>query len=79
MVKENNTEVRTTALKFAYDALSNKIFNKLSEVDLNDVKELFEFAEYNCRFINNEDLNIKYTSKSEKIRDKIRDITHQSK
>ncbi len=65
------TDRRVEALKLAYDALSTRVFKNNQETKLDELNEVFELAEYNFRFISNNDINIQYKPKSEKIRDAI--------
>lgn len=74
MIKElDNKEwdVRTNALKLSYDAISHKIFssNRQHETDEQDIKDLFELADYNYRFITGQQPDVNFKSPAQKIRE----------
>lgn len=66
-ILNSSCEQRLEGLKLAYTALTPRIFGTKQPV-LDDIKELYELAEYNVRFILNEDINLEYMSKDEKLR-----------
>jgi len=77
MIKQlNNDEwnVRTNALKLSYDAISHKIFsqNRQHETDEQDIKDLFELADYNYRFITGQEPDVNFKSPAQKIRERIK-------
>ncbi len=65
--KNAHTDFRLEGLKLAYAALTPRIFGTKQPL-LDDIKELYELAQYNVRFILNEDIKLEYLSKDEKIR-----------
>lgn len=63
----NNNHIRISGLKLAYEALTPRIFGT-KQPRLNDIKELYELAEYNVRFILDDEINLEYLSEDEKLR-----------
>lgn len=72
-LSDKTAEYRLSSLKLAYDALAPKVFSSARQTELSDLKELFELAEYNDRFINNSEIDIQYKSANEKIREQLRE------
>jgi hypothetical protein len=70
-VSTDDAAMRVHALKLAQELVLptfHKVFNiGKVDVELNVVKQLYEFAEYNYRFLMKKDLEIEYKSNREKI------------